>query len=365
MGVADAIDWVLLARYLNHTCTAEERREVVAWAGRDPANAALLEQARQVWEATGELPGTWDVAGGWERVVARLDAVDAGRVREPARRELAGPARRPRRSRQLLTLSRAAVGVGLIAAAAVIVVVARLTSGSGSSRQPLAMAGREYATAPGERETVTLPDGTEFTLAPGSRLRLAPGYGATRRDLTLEGQAYFAVMHDATRPFVVHTASAVTEDVGTRFVVRAYATDPAADIAVAEGAVAVSGAGAAPAGRAVLTRGMVGRVGGDGTTSIVHGADADAYVAWTSGTLVFQGTTLSEVTQELSRWYGIDIRVEDPVIARRPITASFKGEAKDDVLRAVAAAVGATVERRGQAFVIVAGPASSLRARGR
>jgi len=64
---------------------------------------------------------------------------------------------------------------------------------------------REYTTAAGQRLSVTLDDGTQLTLAPASRVRLAAGYGEGRatggsktrpygaRELELEGEAYFAV----------------------------------------------------------------------------------------------------------------------------------------------------------------------------
>jgi transmembrane sensor len=255
-------------------------------------------------------------------------------------------------------------GIGLVAAALVVVAVG-VTMFSRQMRGPVALASREYATAPGERETVTLPDGTEFTLAPASRLRLGPGYGATRREITLEGEAYFVVVHDPGRPFVVRAAHAITTDIGTRFDVRAYADDRDARVVVTAGAVSVASAGvgagsgapsepSTPRSSRVVTRGMEVDVAPEGTLSVASGVDVDAAVGWTSGTIAFQGTALSDVVRELARWYGIDVRVGDASLAGRRITASFKDEAKDDVLRSVAAAVGATVERRGPTIVLVA-----------
>ncbi len=55
----------------------------------------------------------------------------------------------------------------------------------------------------------------------------------------LEGEGYFEVTHDARRPFRVHAGDALTEDLGTRFVVRAYPELAAVDVAVAEGVVSL------------------------------------------------------------------------------------------------------------------------------
>jgi len=65
---------------------------------------------------------------------------------------------------------------------------------------------------PGQRETVTLADGTQFTLAPGSRLRLAAAdfRAGLGRDVELTGEAYFAVAHDAGAPVLpVHAGRTV------------------------------------------------------------------------------------------------------------------------------------------------------------
>ena len=355
-GVADSIDWVLLTRFFNHSCTAEERRAVQAWVERDPANAAALDDARAVWEATGALPESWNVAAGWRAIETKLDAIDRVGA-APGRQSDAVPA-----GAVVATIGehrradvwRSRAPIGAIAAAVLVALGVGLVVGSHRSA-PLPTAGREYATAPGQRETVTLGDGTEFTLAPASRLRLAADYGASRRELTLEGEAYFAVVHDGARPFVVHTANAVTEDIGTRFAVRAYPEDRGVQVVVAEGAVSLGDTASASGSRSVLTHGMLGRVGGDGTTSVVRGVDIDAYVGWTRGALVFQATPVREAVTELSRWYGLDIQLGDSTLARGAITASFKDEALDDVLRSVATAIGGTVERQGHRVVFVRG----------
>ena len=67
--------------------------------------------------------------------------------------------------------------------------------------------------------------------------------GGGTREVELEGEAYFAVVHDAARPFAVRAHGAVATDVGTAFDVRAYPEDAGARIAVTEGAVAVTAPG--------------------------------------------------------------------------------------------------------------------------
>jgi ferric-dicitrate binding protein FerR (iron transport regulator) len=213
--------------------------------------------------------------------------------------------------------------------------------------------GREYVTAAAQRERVTLADGSELALAPGSRVRLAADYGRLRRDVYLEGEAYFRVAHDAQHPFAVHARNAVAQDVGTRFDVRAYAETPAVQIAVTEGAVDIGIVGAsreqpARAGDLALVA--------DTAVSITHGIDVRAYVAWTEGDLRFRDTPLPEVAAMLGRWYDLDVDASDPALSGRLITLSVGRTPLDEVLSGVAAAAHAGVTRRGHHVTFTANP---------
>jgi transmembrane sensor len=340
------IDDALLARYLAGECSDAERGVVDSWAAADPRHARQLEVMRVGWEQAKGLPeARMDAL--WRSVERRM-TVDVARDDRavsgaPLRRW--GTVAELRRRWWQRSIPFAA---GVLAASVAIWFVATVRA----PRDP-APPGRVYRTASGERETVTLGDGTRFTLAPASRMRLAANYGRDRRDVYLEGQAYFAVAHDAARPFVVHAANAVTEDVGTRFVVRSYPEDRAVRVVVTEGAVSLGDSGGRSNGRAVLGQRTVGEVDRRGTTTLQRGADVDADVAWTRGELTFNKTPVREVVVELSRWYGLQVQLADSTMASLAYTASFKDEAVTDVLQSVATAIGARVVRNGQRVVLV------------
>ena len=265
-------------------------------------------------------------------------------------------------------------GAALAAAAALAIVVTRnpIAGDSGALR---------YATATGQRTTVRLPDGTRVVLGPSSTLAAVGAYGRDTRTLTLQGEAYFEVTHDAARPFVVEAGPAVVRDLGTAFVVRAGAATEQALVAVTQGSVALTAADPAqePVGSrrpsrpasadtagAVLLhagdRGLVVRPAGAsaGTAPSVRklapaaGAPAGAAdeLAWTTGRLVFRDAPIPEVADALHRWYGVTLRVADPALAGRTLTASFQGDSPDEVLRVVALALGARLDRRGDTVFV-------------
>ena len=96
-----------------------------------------------------------------------------------------------------------------------------------------------YSTMRGQYATIQLTDGSHVTLAPQSRLTIPAAFATGPRDISLEGEAIFDVHHDVAHPFRVHANGARVEDIGTRFDLRAYASDSSVTVAVAEGSVAL------------------------------------------------------------------------------------------------------------------------------
>lgn len=90
-----------------------------------------------------------------------------------------------------------------------------------------------------QEQVLRLPDATRVTLHPGSSLRYAGGLTGARREVYLEGEAFFQVHKDPAHPFLVLTKQLVTTVLGTSFDVKAYPGSAQALVAVREGKVAV------------------------------------------------------------------------------------------------------------------------------
>ncbi len=345
------IDWDLLARYLADLCTDAEREALERWLAESSEHRQVLEGVRAtIGAARRDVPPAREVQllASLRREIGRLETSGPGpsaplRV---VRDDTAATAPTPtftlpvRRSRWPRVLQAAAAVLLLVGGAA----------GWWFARQrpatPVATAPalRTITTTSGQRLSLRLPDGTLAVLAPGSTLRLASTYGARDRVVQLEGQALFTVTHDSTRPFAVHTAHAVARDIGTRFVVKAYAADPATDVVVAEGLVSV--------GTVVVARGDRARITPDGRLAITKGVPLDAYFAWADGQLVFRNTPLTEVAAQLSRWYDIDVRLASDQLTALHLTASARDEPAADVLRMVAASLNLDLTQRDRTYIL-------------
>lgn len=346
-----------LRRYVIGESSASERRRVEAWASASSERRRYLAALARIL-ARADGPARRRAAAAWTRLAARL-APPVGTTGAPAAWE--APWERPvvrvdvarRRPPRLLTGAFAPrtqprpwlVAAGLALAAGVagaLIGSAPRTGATGTT--PAAM--RQIVTARGQRAEVQLGDGSLVVLGVASRLRIASDFGSRTRDLYLDGTAYFDVVHDPAHPFRVHTAQAVTQDVGTRFVVSAYHDATATQVVVADGAVALaSSRGATPV---VLTRGRLGRLARGAATPTVRRVDPALYTAWMQGELVFHDTPLSRVVAELRRWYDIDLRLGDAALAQVPLTASFTAESAAEALRVVTTAVPLRIVRHGR-----------------
>lgn len=103
-----------------------------------------------------------------------------------------------------------------------------------------AQAPRTFRAAVGRQMLVTLTDGTMVTLNAGSALQAPDKFGGDTREVTLQGEAFFEVAHNALKPFIVHTGPLETKVLGTSFTVRAYPELDQFRINLITGRVAVS-----------------------------------------------------------------------------------------------------------------------------
>ena len=350
-SMADPYDWDALARYIAGESTPSEKRSVEAWLEARPERAQLVSALRESIDGLAvDTADDVDVEAALRRVHARMA--------EPAEVVVAmpSPARRlqiDRTMRPTAPASRRWRVLGSLAAAAAIVLAA---IGVWNTRRPAGVAtpstAMSYSTAVGERDSVRLADGSTVILGPSSQLNVAAGYGGAAREVELHGEGYFAVVHDAARPFTVRSGGATIVDVGTTFSVRDDAgAGGAVRVAVTSGSVRVSRGSPADSG-VVLAAGDVVTLAGDAPASVARGGATADDTAFTRGALVLRDAPLSQVAAELRRWYGIELRVTDSATARRRLTATFAGESPEQAMAIIGAALGARVERRGDTVIV-------------
>lgn len=229
--MTEAEFYQLLQRYLDGRCTPAEQARVAQW----------YEQLHEQAAAAPPLPSQQAVqAAIWQRL--RLDpvAASAPSVGAPTLAGLTPRLRQPR-SRWQQPQLRWAAGLGLLVLGlGGLLPYARHWQATPVA--PLATTERgwtHHRNATRQVQLLQLPDASRVTLQPGSTLRYTTALAGPRREVYLEGEAFFQVHKNPARPFLVFTNQVVTTVLGTSFDVKAYPGQAQALVAVREGKVAV------------------------------------------------------------------------------------------------------------------------------
>ncbi len=339
----DDRDWSLLARYFSGVCSPEEEQAVEQWIATQPGRRREVDLLRAAWEQAARLPPDGKAGQAFRRVATRVGLVNID----------AGPDRTSSRSRRSIRMALPASRrrwMSLIAAtaAAITIVVSAWLLGKRARDSSSEGRSREYVTQPAQHAEIEFSDGTRVTLGAASRLTVPSDFGTRERTVTLEGEAYFVVAPDVRRPFRVRTATTVTEDLGTIFLVRMHPRDSVVDAVVFEGAVALRPDGGTGQG-VKLSRGQLGRVERSGLVTVRHDVDLAAWRGWMEGRLEFHKTPLVDVREALERWYGVRIEFPDSTLTHVPVSASFSGQPVDQALKTLARLLGLSYERYGSA----------------
>jgi len=200
-----------------------------------------------------------------------------------------------------------------------------------------------YSNKAGQRQQMQLPDGSQVVLNAASKLTLGTGFKDGKRDVYLEGEAYFDVIHDANRPFTVYMKEATIKVLGTSFNARSYNGEDYTETTLINGSVEVTLKRenkvirlqprekllyrAVPldstASKAVLsgkTHLSVTPVRIDPTDSLTR------ETAWTENKLVFFDEPLDALVKRLERWYGVHIIIADEEMKQLRFSGAFEQE---------------------------------------
>src|ERR1700730_12434920 len=337
-------DWERIARYLTGDAGSGEAEATERWVEADPHRVEIVQLLESVLaNVAREDSAEIDLDGALKDVKSRFD--DSKVIPFAPRMVKTGT------DRSFVALLR-------IAAAAIVIVGGTMLWQR--VRDSHGDAGRTFAPSVGERRQIVLRDGTKVLIGPTSRLKVFFGDQDGDRLVSLEGVAYFSVVHDAAHPFTVRAGTFRIRDAGTAFAVE---SDDSAGtrVVVDSGSVALGAADQNPAASAVLNARDRATVDMRGTVVVERSAVSDDVLAWIQGRLVFRNAPLILVGAELYRWYGVRLRVADSSLANLHLTASFSGEPVDRVLNVIALSLGARIERQGNVAILHRAALSGVR----
>lgn len=181
--------------------------------------------------------------------------------------------------------------------------------------QTVRVAERVLTTPRGGEFRITLEDGTEVWLNAASRLSYPETFDGQQRRVSLEGEAYFKVAKDESKPFIVTSGSQEVRVYGTEFNVCAYSDEKDIRTTLVEGSISLRPVHGNQS-ELMLTPGKQAIFDKVEETAHVVSVDTEVITSWRTGVFVFEDQTMEQIIHSLSRWYDFDYEFRDSVTAQ-------------------------------------------------
>jgi transmembrane sensor len=300
----------LLVKHLIGEATHEENKQVETWLAEDPANQHYYAHFKLIWEESLQLAAksSVDENDAWVRMQQRLQ-------RGPATPTIVKPMYQR-------------MGWWRIAAAVIVMVGAAwfaLTMLSPAKDTSL------YTTLYSNDKVIkdTLPDGSIITLNKHATFSYPKKFTGTTRTISLEGEAFFDIAHDKSKPFIIHTNDVTIKVVGTSFNVKSTAKET--EVIVETGIVEVARKNFA----IQLTKHEKTVLLNDQQAPVKQQNTDELYNYYRTNTLVCNGTPLWRLVDILNQAYNVQIVIENDKLKELPLNTTFNNESLDNILNLI------------------------------
>lgn len=147
-----------------------------------------------------------------------------------------------------------------------------------------------------------LPDGTKVWLNAASSIKYPIAFSGSERNVEMNGEVYFEVAKNKTKPFHVTVNEMTVEVLGTHFNINSYSEKQTINTTLFEGSVKVK----ADNQSEIIKPGQQARLSGY-KINILNNVDLDQVIAWKNGEIALTNISVKEIMQDISRWYDVDI----------------------------------------------------------
>lgn len=172
----------------------------------------------------------------------------------------------------------------------------------------------------GQRALLTLSDSSKVWLNANTTFTFPTTFSSDTREVTIEGEGYFDIAHNASQPFVVKAGKYDVKVLGTEFNVLAYPENPEFEVSLLNGSVEVIRAGGkngrliAPGQRIFMEKNHLK------IARIEHAS----YFMWKDGLISFDDEAFPEMVRKLERYFDLKIIVKNDKILQYRCTGKFR-----------------------------------------
>jgi len=185
----------------------------------------------------------------------------------------------------------------------------------------------------GQQAQLTLSDGTRIWLNSRSKLIYPGNFSGRNREVTLEGEAFFEVIPNPDKPFIVRSDILAVKVLGTSFNFSAYKDDKDLKMTLVDGSISIIGeqkkeiTKLKPSQTAVFSRFQ--------KTIFISSDDTELYTSWRNGQFKFRRMHFEDISRRLSRNFNVDFVIKKENLKQVTFSGSFHNyESLDQILHA-------------------------------
>lgn len=198
----------------------------------------------------------------------------------------------------------------------------------------------EVVSSSNQQKQCTLADGTTILLNSGTKITYPSKFTDSTRVVTLDGEAYFSVISDAAKPFIVKTNNLSVRVLGTKFNISAYPTNDRTIATLTSGKIQVDIQSGKTDSKYILKPNQEIVFNKIDNSVLINTATGENS-SWKDGSLVFQDATFNDIVNTIERRYGITIDYSKQAFLNTPYTIKFiHNESLEDVLDVLQDVVG-------------------------
>lgn len=337
---------LLIYSYLSGQLQDEEKTILLSWLKESDEHKRLFNEFRRIYELSSGLSGKNRFSGKkqhvWHILNEKIEASEKTVENYPQTRILNFYFRR---------------------AASIIIIfsIGALASFWFSKKGPapaLGSVNNEIIVPLGGKSELVLPDGTKVWLNAGSRFSYKSDYGFNNRNVKLEGEAYFSVIKNPKKPFIVETSGLKIKAYGTSFNVKAYPEEKEITTTLVEGIVKIEGQGVnismKPKQAVIIEKKTTVNKNFTTTESkpeasrtqplkeqpitfednihLNNQVNTEIYTSWKDNLWIIESASLKDIAKVLERKFNVNISIESPELYQFNFTGTFNKETLEQIL---------------------------------
>lgn len=311
----------LIALKITGEISKEDNETVEAWIKASDENKLHFEEVQKIWNA-GEMEDGFEpnVEMAWAKVSDQLGLKEEKRVGKVVKM--------PSRTSQILYRI----------AASIVILLGVTWIYTQQFSEPTML---KFATLSNEQKELTLPDNSKIYLNANSSIEYPEKFKGDTREIKLEGEAFFEVTKNPSKPFIIHTSEAYTKVLGTSFNILARKQSKEIIVSVKTGKVEV---GIDAQHNVQLEPGYTANVNLEKKEVAKSITPSENYLSWKTKEIIFNDVTIEEVIVFMENYFQVSIECNDEILNCH-FTGKFNNPSLTELLNVLELSNGITYEQ--------------------